>query len=138
MPLTQVKAEEHFSDLFNQLLSIEAYGQWQQLNHLLENMQLNDANDIWRHMGQKQRYQAARVYKTLIGHIQVHPSFRWLWKANCQPKNKVFFFAFITQQTEYKRNSKEKERALGFMHVSTMHPAKGRVPQTSIYSVQLC
>lgn len=93
--LVQAKAEENFSDLFNQPLSEEAYDQWQLLYNYLENLQLAQGNDIWKHMGQKHMYEASRVYKALIGHLQVHPSFKWLWKAKGQPKDKVFFWLLL-------------------------------------------
>jgi len=30
------------------------------------------------------------AYKKLIGHQQIHPAYKWLWKSFCQPKQKVF------------------------------------------------
>ena len=35
------------------------------------------------------------AYKAIIGHRQVHSLFKWLWKAKCQMKHKVFFWLLL-------------------------------------------
>jgi hypothetical protein len=40
-------------------------------------------------------FSASKACKFLIGHRQVPPAFKWLWKCLCQPKHKVFFWLLI-------------------------------------------
>ena len=30
-----------------------------------------------------------------MGHVQLHPSYRWLWGSKCQPKHNVFFWLLL-------------------------------------------
>ena len=39
------------------------------------------------------RFASSKVYWLLVGHSVIHPM--WLWKSNCQPKHKVFFWLLI-------------------------------------------
>ena len=34
----------------------------------------------------------------LIGHQEIHPVFKWLWKIRCQPKYRVFFWPLINDR----------------------------------------
>ena len=40
-------------------------------------------------------FASAKVYRILVGHANVHIIFKWLWKSQCQPKHKVFFWLLI-------------------------------------------
>lgn len=80
---------------FHLPLTAEAYQQYMAIEGILNNLQLNNMNDIWRHMGQSGQYSCSTVYKHLSGHSPTNPAFRWLWNSSCQPKHKVFFWLFM-------------------------------------------
>lgn len=40
-------------------------------------------------------FSAAKIYKTLVGHRPVHPTFLWIWNSKCQMKYKVFFWLLL-------------------------------------------
>jgi hypothetical protein len=53
---------------------------------------LSDQNDNWHYLWCSLSFSSAKVYRHLMGQVQVHPAFRWLWSCSCQPKHKVFFW----------------------------------------------
>ena len=36
-----------------------------------------------------------KAYRVLIGHTEVHPAFKWIWRSSCQYKHKVFFWILL-------------------------------------------
>lgn len=56
---------------------------------------LSDGKDKWMYSWGSSFFASAKVYKILVGHSDVHISYKWLWKSQCQPKHKVFFWLLI-------------------------------------------
>lgn len=81
--------------LFSLPLSIEAYEQFQQLKGIMATVQISDSPDNWTHIWGNAVYSSSRAYKQFIGHVQLHPSYSWLWNASCQMKHKVFFWLLL-------------------------------------------
>jgi len=77
-------------DLFNLPLSVEAYNQLQELQLEFSTIALNEMNDNWVYIWGSAQFSSSKAYKTLTGHSQVEPIFRWLWKTSCQGKHKFF------------------------------------------------
>ena len=48
----------------------------------------------------------------LIGHAQVHHSFRWLWNSCCQNKHKVFFWLLLKDRLSTRNFLKRKSMSL--------------------------
>lgn len=61
----------------------------QSVQHLINSRPLNDEIDSWVYNWGSNVFTSAKVYRSLIGHLDIHQSFKWLWKNNCQPKHKA-------------------------------------------------
>lgn len=40
-------------------------------------------------------FASSKAYSNLIGTRQVHSAYKWLWKSNCQPERKIFFWLLL-------------------------------------------
>jgi len=94
------KAFNHddFSDLFQLPLSQAAFLQLHGIQQLIDDRPLSDNNDKWNYIWGSNIFASAKVYKLLIGHQEIHPVFKWLWKSRCQPKHRVFFWPLINDR----------------------------------------
>lgn len=79
------------SDLFHLPLSHIAFDQLQVLQQRIIHRPLSDQDDSWIYAWGSNIYASTKVYKLLMGHSELHPVFKWIWKNQCQPKHKVFF-----------------------------------------------
>ena len=84
--------------IFHLPLSIEAFGQFQELNNIFQSRQLNHANDVWSYVWGSSFFSSKQAYKQLIGHHQIHHSYRWLWTSSCQNKRKLFFWLVLSDR----------------------------------------
>jgi hypothetical protein len=64
------------SHLFQLPLSDEAFDQVLVLAQALKDLQISDLEDVWSYR-------------------QVHPGFKWLWKASAQKRHNVFFWLLL-------------------------------------------
>lgn len=83
--------QDDLTDPFQLPLSQIAFEKMQNVQHLIEASTLNDENDKWIYSWGSSIFASAKVYKILVGHSDIHPTYKWLWKSNYQPKHKVFF-----------------------------------------------
>jgi hypothetical protein len=95
--------------LFHLPLSIEAYDQYQQLEHIVLNINFQQRPDHWSYMWGFSIFSSSKAYRRLIGHRTVHHAFHWLWKSKCQNKRKFFFWLVLqdrlsTRNLLYRRN----------------------------------
>ena len=67
----------------------------QNVQSLIDASTLNDENGKWIYSWGSSILASAKVYKFLVGHSDIHPTYKWLRKSNCQPKHKVFFWLLI-------------------------------------------
>jgi hypothetical protein len=77
----------NFHDLFNLPVSVEAYNQMQEFQLELSELVLSEENDKWTYIWGNTQFSSSKAYKSLTGHSQVHPIYRWLWKTSCQGKH---------------------------------------------------
>jgi hypothetical protein len=96
-------AASSFTSLFNLPLSVEAYGQFQLIQNLLQSLQLSGNPDTWKYIWGNSTFTSKRAYCHLRGSSQSHLIFKWLWKSSCQHKHKVFFW-LLTQDRLSTRN----------------------------------
>lgn len=80
--------QEDVNQLFHLPISEIAFGQLQRVQQDLKVTQLNENKDIWK-FNWGSRFQSPKAYKELIGHSQIHDTYKWLWDCFCQPKHKV-------------------------------------------------
>jgi hypothetical protein len=81
--------------LFHLPLSTEAFGQFQEVEVIVQNTHLQDQPDQWSYSWGSSIFSSSKAYKALIGHQAVHPVYRWLWKSSCQNKRKIFFWLLL-------------------------------------------
>jgi hypothetical protein len=95
---------ENLHAMFQLPRSAEAFQQYLELAHELDNLLLELAheldsliptgeNDLWTYIWGNARFSVRKTYKALAGHVPTHPVFQSLWASKCQPKHKVFFSA---------------------------------------------
>ena len=78
------------SSLFNLPLTVEAFDQFQQIEHLLQNLQMVNGADTWTYIWGTSIFSYKRAYRHLLGSSWSHPIFKWIWKSSCQHTHKVF------------------------------------------------
>jgi hypothetical protein len=78
--------------LFNLPLSIEAFQQFQQIENIFQNLQLDGVKDVWLYIWGSSIFTSKRAYRHLIGTCSAHPIFKWIRKSSNQHKHKVLFW----------------------------------------------
>jgi hypothetical protein len=73
---------------------------------------LDDSNDVWTYIGGATRFKSSTAYKKLIGHQEIDPAFRWLWRSFCQPKHKVFCWLLLKDRLSTRNILRRKHMAL--------------------------
>ena len=71
---------------------VEAFDQFQQIEHLLQNLQMVNGADTWTYIWGTSIFSSKRAYRHLSGSSWSHPIFKWIWKSSCQHNHKVFFW----------------------------------------------
>ena len=98
-----------FTELFALPLSQVAFDQVLCIQHRIENTVINEGiNDVWTYSGGASKFKSAVAYRKLLGHQEIDPAFKWLWKSSCQPKHKVFFWLLLKDRLSTKEHSKKK------------------------------
>jgi hypothetical protein len=73
-------------------LSVEAYQQYVNLSHELQEIRLTQDIDIWTYIWGSSSFSVQKAYQALSGSLPTHPTLKLLWKTKCQPKHRVFFW----------------------------------------------
>jgi hypothetical protein len=68
--------------LFHLPLSVDAFDQYQALTSSVKTVRDTQDADIWTYVWGSSLLCSGNAYKHLIGHRQIHPVFRWLWKSS--------------------------------------------------------
>jgi hypothetical protein len=84
-------SEANLHQLFSLPLSEPAFQQLHALEQTILQNNLVPEEDTWGYRWGSSIFSSSRVYRELVGHIEIDPAFIWLWKSYCQPKHKVFF-----------------------------------------------
>jgi hypothetical protein len=80
---------EDMMDLFYLPLSNQAFGEFNELQALMQANPLSDQMDVWSYSwGSK--YTSAQFYAYIHKHIQVPGVYKWIWKSCCIMRTKVF------------------------------------------------
>jgi hypothetical protein len=87
--------EEDLSELFHLPLSEQAFTQYQQLSSIMDDTNLQNGNDIWGYIWGSNMFTSSKAYRQLIGTRYIHPAHGWLWKSQCQPKRRFFFWLLM-------------------------------------------
>jgi hypothetical protein len=93
-------------------ISQEAYSQLLQLAAMLENVAGREEADIWTYIWGSPWFSSSKTYTHLIGHREVHPAFRWLWKSAPQKKHKVFFWLLLHDRLSTRNILRRKNMVL--------------------------
>lgn len=101
----------NLSQLFHLPLSVQAYQQLQQLLVILQRFPHTQEKDVWSYTW-GERFHSNRAYKLLMGHSQIHDSYKWLWKSKCQPKHKVFFWLLLKDRLNTRNILRRKNMEL--------------------------
>lgn len=83
---------EDLTSHFHLPLSEEAYGEFQDLTSLLEELELNDNSDLWHFPLGAASYKVATAYRLLSGSYNPLPAIKWIWKTCCQLKHNIFYW----------------------------------------------
>jgi len=100
-------------DLFNLPLSLTAFNQVQQIHQLMDATAVQEEHDIWTLTGGATKFSAAKAYRKLIGHQQIDPIYKWLWKNLCQPKHRVFTWLILKDRLSTRNILRRKRMQLG-------------------------
>jgi len=103
-------------NLFSLPMSIEAFNQFQDFQLELSALALNQLNDNWSYIWGSTLFSSSKAYRSLAGHSQVEPIFRWLWKTSCQGKHKFFFWLILKDRL----STRDMIRRRG-MHLDDYH-----------------
>ena len=72
-----------------------AFGHFQQSEDCFDQWQQPEDNYVWTFIWDCPFFSTTKVYKAGTGHRTTHLLFKWLWKAKCQMKYKVFFWLLL-------------------------------------------
>lgn len=107
---------QELTELFQLPLPQLAFNQMQDIQTLMGSLVINDASDKWTYSGGSENFASSKVYKALIGHSDIHPAYKWLWKNRAQPKHRVFFWLLIKDRLSTKNILRRKNMALDSYH----------------------
>ena len=112
MTFRQAFHTEPLQHLFQLPLSKEAYNQFLLLEDRVFSVQLTTETDWWAYIWGSAQFSTQKAYRHLWGHVDIHPSFKWLWKSCCQNKHKVFFWLLMVDRLSTRNILKHKNMAL--------------------------
>ena len=92
--------------------SISPFQQYQDFSLTLNSMQTNGEPNKWVFTWGFNMFSSRRVYKHLVGHGQIHPVYRWLWKSACQNKRKIFFWLLLKDRLSRREIHRRKNMHL--------------------------
>jgi hypothetical protein len=94
VPATSMFMHEDITTFFQLPLSVVAFSELDQLQHLLQNSPLTDHEDLWTYCW-GERYTSAKFYKHIHAHIVVPKVYQWLWKSSCIMRTKTFVWLLL-------------------------------------------
>jgi hypothetical protein len=93
--LTKAMHKTQSHQLFQLPLSEQADQQYMELNIVRENTMLQDSKYVWKYIWGSGAYSSQKTYISLIGHFNVHPVYKWLWKNKRQPRHNMFYWLLL-------------------------------------------
>lgn len=89
--------------------SVEAFAQFQQVEHLVQNWEFVDERDVWFYTWGSHTFTTKKSYNHVMETCSAHPIFKWIWKSSCQHKHKVFFW-LLSKDRVSTRNILKREK----------------------------
>jgi hypothetical protein len=77
----QEMMQANVTDLFHLPLSEQSYDQLTQLQDILQTLNISENTDQSTYIWGTGHYSAAKAYKQMIGHTNLHSAYGWLWKS---------------------------------------------------------
>jgi hypothetical protein len=97
---------------FHLPISEDAYEQFCDMNILLQTLQTLGLNDVLSYMWGNKEYSVQKAYRHFSRNAYVHLAFKWIWKSNCQSKQKVFFWLLLQNRLNTRGLLRRKNMAL--------------------------
>jgi hypothetical protein len=108
----EITSAEHFARNFNLSLSIQEHQQFSDIQNIMDNLQVVDGSDLWLYTWGSALFSTSKTYKSLIGHKDIHPIYKWLWKSKCLMKHKVLFWLLLKYRISTKDLIRRKDMEL--------------------------
>lgn len=112
LSLKKVSRLQPFHHLFHLPLSEEAFDPMLQLEARMTLQQTTAENDVWTYIWGSLQFSSQKAYKHLMGHTEIHPTYKWLWNSCCQNKHKIFFWLLIKDRLSTRNILRKKRMAL--------------------------
>jgi hypothetical protein len=91
MSVAEVSLTQHLSSCFMLPLSVEAYGEFQEVSHLIADLPMDlNAQDQRVFVWGSSKYTASRFYNFLFAQLPSDPALNAIWKFRSLPKLRVF------------------------------------------------
>lgn len=74
---------------------------------------LGNNDDVWSYASGSSKFKSSVIYRHLLEHNVIDPSFKWAWKSYCQPKHKVFCWLLLKDRLSTRNILRRKRMALG-------------------------
>jgi hypothetical protein len=101
------------SDIFHLPVSPEAFQQFQQVQHLTQQMNLSQStNDVWTFQW-GDLYTSRKYYKFVYRSISPPAPFSWIWKSKLWPKLKVFSWLLLVDRLNTRNMLKRRHLNIG-------------------------
>lgn len=112
LSIKEAKDQDQFAGFFHLLISEQAYDQYLELQVVWEQIALSNVHDRWRYIWSSDNYSSQKAYRHFMGHPQVHPIYRHLWKSKCQPKHRVFYWLWLKNRLNTRDMLRRKNMTL--------------------------
>ena len=96
-----------------------AFGHFQQSEDCFDQWQQPEDNYVWTFIWDCPFFSTTKVYKAGTGHRTTHLLFKWLWKAKCQMKYKVFLWFLLNDRMKTGDLLRRRGMHLDFRRLST-------------------
>ena len=102
-------AQHSFEDLFYRPLSHQAYDQFNQLQNILAELQVQDQPDKWSLKVNTPKFSAIQTYNSIKGPSRSHHLFKLLWKSSNMLTHKIFFWLLLHDRVNTRNLLKRKK-----------------------------
>lgn len=100
--------------VFHLPLSVQAHAEVRQLQEETSNSAIVDnSSDIWTYIWGAKDYKASAYYAFYFRDVQVHQTFKWLWKTKCIPRIKVFGWLLMSDRLNTRNMLKRRHYQIG-------------------------
>jgi hypothetical protein len=108
----QAHEMEELYEIFQLLLTIEAFQQYSLLSIEITSLELNSNTDEWKYILGSGQYSVQKAYRAMTGHMPTHPIFQNLWASKCQPKHTSFGWLLLHNKLNTRERLRSRHMAL--------------------------